>query len=129
MTVLRWASTSFVISLGALAVAGGLSVAPELIVVDPRAAPGVAIVGALLLAAGFILRPSALTGDDRPTPKHLRVLASMFVIVLGGLLVGHDLAAPPIHPEAAAFEIVLGALMLISGLLLRPRAERTEGSK
>jgi hypothetical protein len=129
MTVLRWASTSFVIALGALAVAGGLSVAPELIVVDRRAAAGVAILGALLLAAGFILRPYAPTRGDRPTPKSLRVLASMFVIVFGGLLVAHDLAAPPIHADAAAFEIVLGALMLISGLVLRPRAERTEGSK
>jgi hypothetical protein len=129
VTALRWVSTSFVIALGALAVAGGLGVAPELIVVDRRAATGVAILGALLITAGFILRPYAPTCADRPTPKNLRVLASVFVIVFGGLLVAHDLAAPPIHSDAAAFEIVLGALILIAGLVLRPRAERAQGSK
>ena len=129
MTALRWASTSFVIALGALAGAGGLGVAPELIIVDRKAAASVAILGALLIAAGFILRPYAATHGDRPTPKSLRVLASIFVIVFGGLLVAHDLAAPPIHADAAVFEIVLGALVLISGLVLRPRADRTEASK
>jgi len=129
MTVLRWASTSFVIALGALAVAGGLSVAPELIVVDRRAAAGAAILGALLIAAGFILRPHAPTRGHRPTPKNLRGLASMFVIVFGGLLVAHALADPPVHSDAATFEIVLGAFILISGLVLRRPAARVEGSK
>jgi hypothetical protein len=129
VTALRWISTSLVIAIGAFAMAGGLGVANEVIVVDRNAATGVAILGALLIAAGVVLRPSASASTDRPAIKKVRVLASTFVMGFGALLVAHDFVAPPAHSDAAAFEIALGALMLIAGLALRPGAQRTGGSQ
>lgn len=128
MTALRWISTSFVIAVGTFLLAGGLGVATELIVIDRRADAVAGILGALLIATGFILRPFTPTHAARP-PKTVRVLASIFVMALGGLLVAHDFADPPVHSDAAAFEILLGILMLIAGLVLRPGAERAGGSK
>lgn len=110
-----------VFALGAILVAGGLRVAPEVIIVDPPATAAATILGALMMVAALVLRPKPRTTPTSTSNLLVLWVASLFVMVVGIAVIGIAIIGT-VHSDAAFVGLAVGALLVGIGFGLRPRS-------